>query len=117
MVYTPKHQINKYVYKCTRCGKMPVPGDNFQSKDLLLAKKVYFFQMGHSGKAVRTRTVEWLCPACIEQDPDWNAPEYPERRFIKDITDPEEYLMLTDPTFAHEQGDPGAEPSYRAPGL
>lgn len=59
-----KHQV----YFCTRHnGEVP--------RELLLAKKVVFVEMGEGGRVQRSRVTEWLCPKCISEDPDWNRPK------------------------------------------
>jgi hypothetical protein len=87
---------------------MPIPNDNIQSRDLLLQKKVLFADMGNTGKVRRTRTVAWLCPKCLLEDPDFTAKAYPDRPEIREITDPDEYLLLTQPP-PYAQGDTDAE--------
>lgn len=52
-------------YICTSCGQD-------YERESLLAKKVSFTQMGAGGKLVRSRVVDWLCPACTVKDDDWN---------------------------------------------
>ena len=57
-------------YICTR-HRGPVP------RELLMAKKVLFVEMGVGGRTQRSRVVDWLCPDCLVQDSDWNRPAKP----------------------------------------
>lgn len=107
-------QRNKYVYECTRCHKMPVEGDNEQSRDLLLQKKVVFATLGSNYTVKLTRTVDWLCKDCLLHDADYMAEPYPRRRLISEIEDNEEYLRITNPSYA--QGDSDADEPYRPAG-
>lgn len=54
----------EFDYRCTECGKE-------KQRELLTVKKVSFLEMGMSGKAIKTRTVDWLCPDCLVKDPAW----------------------------------------------
>jgi hypothetical protein len=109
-------QKNRYVYKCTTCGEMPIPGNNIASRDMLLQKKVMFADMGTYGKVRRTRTVGWLCPKCLLEDPDYNAKKYPDRPEIREITDPDEYMLMTQPRPYAQGVDLDADESYRPSG-
>jgi hypothetical protein len=51
-------------YFCSRC-------DARTSRDDLTVKKASFFEMGVGGKAIRSRVVDHLCPACLVTDPDF----------------------------------------------
>lgn len=51
---------------CTRCGKDC-------DRDKMMCQKVSFHEMGKGGRLIRTRTVAWLCPSCVSQDPVWNS--------------------------------------------
>lgn len=56
-------------YRCTRCKKKT-------ARDLLTVKKIQFLEMGVKGKTLKTRTADWLCPACIVQDEHWKKEAY-----------------------------------------
>lgn len=73
-----------------------------------MQKKVYFMTLGQYGQAVATRVVDWLCPDCFAKDEDF-LKEPPHRQKVSEVEDLEEYLMLTDPTYAQEGGSDSAE--------
>lgn len=52
-------------YRCSRCGREV-------ERNLLLAKKVLFVEMGEGGRTQRARVLDWLCPTCVAADFDWN---------------------------------------------
>lgn len=52
-------------YRCTRCKTETPPED-------LRIKRATFATM--KGKTIRTRTVSWLCPACLAVDVQYNLP-------------------------------------------
>lgn len=52
-------------YRCTGCGAEP-------GRDKLTIKRAQFATMDN--KTVKTRTVGWLCPDCLESDPEANLP-------------------------------------------
>ncbi len=56
-------------YGCTKC-KREIP------RELLLVKKVGFFEMGVGGRQQRGRVTDWLCPDCVKLDVDWNRPAF-----------------------------------------
>lgn len=58
-------------YRCTRCGQRPAPEET-KARDLLTVKKVSFLEMGMGGRTLRSRVVDWLCPACVAKDEDYN---------------------------------------------
>lgn len=65
-------------YRCTRCGTIPVHRDGpevAEPRDLLTVKKILFVEMGAGGRSLRSRVADWLCPACVAGDPDWNMRE------------------------------------------
>lgn len=53
-------------YRCGQCGKTCL-------RDLLVVKKIVFAKLGAGGKTVRSRTKVWLCPDCLEVDPDYKT--------------------------------------------
>ena len=55
-------------YDCTSCGRTT-------ARDDLMVKRAQFMTMGSGASNVRTRVVAWLCPPCLEKDPQWNLPE------------------------------------------
>lgn len=59
----------KRVYECTRC-KTPC------ERELLMARSVNFKLMGEGGRLIKSRTSDWLCPACVKVDPDYTAPPF-----------------------------------------
>lgn len=56
--------MQEYEYYCTGCNRPT-------KRDLLTAKKVLFNEIGKGGRTLRSRTVDWLCPDCVKQDPAW----------------------------------------------
>lgn len=61
-------------YKCTGCG-------NEVTREDLTVKHAVFKTPGSGPKVIKSRTVGWLCPSCVNQDADWNidshdAPAY-----------------------------------------
>lgn len=58
-------------YKCTRCGAKPGGGTENEARELLTVKKVAFLEMGIGGRTHKSRVVDWLCPKCVLDDPDW----------------------------------------------
>lgn len=50
--------------RCTNCNK-------FCDKELLTIKRVAFYPRTKSQKAIKNRTVAWLCEECRDVDPDW----------------------------------------------
>lgn len=63
------------VYKCTRCGNSPGETPE-EARELLTVKKVSFLGMGTGAKTLRSRVIAWLCPKCVSEDDDWNAPAF-----------------------------------------
>lgn len=62
---TPKSvNYRHFKHLCTVCGK------EFP-KDQLRAKQVSFAELGRGGKIIKRRTVAWLCPKDLAQDPAW----------------------------------------------
>lgn len=57
------------VYECTRC-KTPC------ERKLLMIRQVNFKLIGEGGRLIRSRTTHWLCPKCVDGDPDWNAGKF-----------------------------------------
>lgn len=51
--------------KCTNCG-------NHCSKELLTIRKVIFTARTQPSKVLKSRTTDWLCEECRDEDPDWN---------------------------------------------
>ena len=114
----PLNQAFTYVYECSRCGKMPMPGDQVASRDMLRQKKVVFAEMGNFGRIKLSRVVDWLCPDCLLHDEDFLRPPYSGRRKLFQVTDPHEFLMLTDPAYAqaHLEDDSAEQDPYDDPG-
>lgn len=56
-------------YKCSKCGKS-------EKRELLTAKKVQFLELGIKPRVLKSRLIDWLCPACVAKDPDWKRPAY-----------------------------------------
>lgn len=54
-------------YQCTKCGRQ-------QPREVLTAKQVRFLEIGRGGKVKRSRTTDWLCTGCRNQDPAWTQP-------------------------------------------
>lgn len=61
-------------YICTRCGLKPDPSDS-KAKELLVAKTATFKSLGLHGRTIRSRTIAWLCPNCLDKDIQYNMPE------------------------------------------
>lgn len=53
-----------YSYDCSRCG-------SHSQRELLTVKRVQFVEMGEGATTKRSRVLEWLCPSCLAQDPDF----------------------------------------------
>lgn len=64
----------KYKFRCTECGVQPGDTQETARKNLFV-KRVEFRRYGFKGSAFRTRTVAWLCRACMRADSDYNRPE------------------------------------------
>lgn len=58
-------------YATPRCGEC---GEVFL-KELLVVKTVSFKVLGTT-KNIQSRVASWLCPKCLQLDPDWNRPAY-----------------------------------------
>jgi len=56
-------------YRCSKCGRGPEQG---VERAKLVVKKSIFVTMGRGGKTIRSRVLDWLCPACLGDDRDWN---------------------------------------------
>jgi hypothetical protein len=59
----------KYFYKCAECGES-------RHRDQLRVKRVVFQTMGRKAQTLRSRTVKWLCVACMEGDTDYRREKY-----------------------------------------
>lgn len=57
-------------YKCTRCGNKNL------KRDELIAVKVSFVTLGSDGQTIKSRTPDWLCFPCLNEDVVWNMEEY-----------------------------------------
>lgn len=57
------------VYRCTVCKET-------KDREDLVAKKINFVKLGVGGRLVRSRTKHWLCPECLEDDPDWDLEDF-----------------------------------------
>lgn len=74
-----KNQRNNTIYKCMSCGKTT-------PREKLTVKRAIFAVMGAGGRIKRSRTLGFLCPKCLDADPDYNrvalddAPGHPGRR-------------------------------------
>jgi rubrerythrin len=53
------------VYECTVCNTVT-------HRDDLIVKRAVYKTMGEEGRTLKSRTVAWICPVCIEGDPEWN---------------------------------------------
>ena len=62
-------RVSHQQYKCSACQQP-------RARDSLTAKRVYFTTMGRGFKTIRSRTVAWLCPDCLEKDDAWTADMY-----------------------------------------
>jgi hypothetical protein len=51
----------KFNYECTQCHRQ-------WPREQLTAKVVQFKEIGHSGRVLRSRVVDWLCGNCLNQD-------------------------------------------------
>jgi hypothetical protein len=58
--------MSKRVYKCTFC-------ENVVERDTLTAMRVQFTTMGKPTKVLKSRVVSWLCPQCIQYEPQWKS--------------------------------------------
>lgn len=56
---------NEPDYSCTSCGKAT-------GRELLTVKKVVFQEMGTGGRIHKSRVTHWLCPNCVQADPDFH---------------------------------------------
>jgi hypothetical protein len=56
-------------YKCGPCQK------EFP-KELLTAKRVQFRELGTDGRVLKSRVTAWLCPECLEADPEYHIVRY-----------------------------------------
>ena len=56
-------------YGCTRCS---TPTE----RSKLMVKKAVFLEMGEGGRTFRSRVTDWLCPACVAADPDWQREKF-----------------------------------------
>jgi hypothetical protein len=60
--------VKQRVYRCTRCRRGEESGI---TREKLMVKKAVFYTMGVAPKIIRSRRLDWLCPACVAEDPDW----------------------------------------------
>lgn len=67
---TPERKpTGELVYSCTSCGTET-------ERELLMVRKVSFHLMGRRGRMIRSRTTDWLCPACVSKDTAWKQEGY-----------------------------------------
>lgn len=68
-------------YACTKCGAK-------KQREKLTARRVIFMTIGLKGKQLRSRTTDWLCEKCRNEDPAWNqkALDTPGFRDVKDAS-------------------------------
>lgn len=64
-----RDEKKEYVYLCSKCRQA-------FSHDDLTVKRAVFQTMGRNQKTLRSRTVSWLCRACLKQDEDYNKKKY-----------------------------------------
>lgn len=64
----------QFVYKCTRCGKIP-SSDASEAREKLTAKSAVFKTVGAHGRTLRSRTTAWLCNECLLEDPEFQLPD------------------------------------------
>jgi hypothetical protein len=57
----------EHEYVCNGCGK-------HTARKMLTVKKILFTSMGAGSTTTRSRVQAWLCPPCVQKDPDWNLP-------------------------------------------
>lgn len=55
--------------RCTECGQL-------SDKLLIMIKSVSYSRLGQTSKVVKSRAKAWLCPTCLDADPDWHLPPY-----------------------------------------
>ena len=68
-------------YDCTLCGKK-------QKRDDLTVKRSVFMTIGKRPYVLRSRTVAWLCPACLAVDPGWLSEAYHDAPGMSDVEKP-----------------------------
>ncbi len=68
-------------YNCTKCGKRPCEND-LEARAALTAVVVSFKEVGYRGKVWRSRVVDWLCPECLKQHPNFDTAD---RSFIEKV--------------------------------
>lgn len=56
-------------YECSKCQKEC-------GRNSLHVKRVQFREMGPNGRVIKTRVTEWLCPDCLQADPDYKRPQW-----------------------------------------
>lgn len=62
--------MNQNTYTCSKC-KLP------KKKEVMAVKRAVYYKVGKgAGKFLRSRTVAWLCPPCLEQDEDYLSDPY-----------------------------------------
>lgn len=67
---------------CTSCGRNDVPRED------MMVKKVGFHEVGKSGKLIRSRTVDRLCPSCVVADPAWKQTKYSDSPGMRETQRP-----------------------------
>lgn len=57
------------LYICSGCNTPT-------KREHLTVKKAVFLTMGAGGQTIRSRVRHWLCPACLIEDGDYQAPPF-----------------------------------------
>lgn len=71
--------VNREIkYVCDECGA-DVGREN------IVSKRSLFITLVAPVKALRTRTVKWLCRPCAEKDPDWNREALIDSPGMRDV--------------------------------
>lgn len=65
-------------YACTRCGTST-------ERKKLTVKKALFTTMGEGARTKRARVVDWLCPPCVESDPDYQREPFSPPRVVTQL--------------------------------
>lgn len=61
---------------CSKCG-------NSFDRDELTVKRIAFYKFGKNGKMIKSRTVGWLCPGCLQSDGHWSAEPYEQQKAMQ----------------------------------
>lgn len=65
-------------YDCARCDATP-------GREGLVAVRVQFVTIGKPQRLIRSRTTEWICNPCMEQDPAYNQEALTDAPGMKDV--------------------------------